>query len=499
MPRIGWKNWVLINFIILATVLPYLVAVVPDAADYPNHLARHHVLASIGHGSALDRYFIVMWRWIGNLGVDLPVLALTPVMGVEPATRLVASAIAPLMAIGILLLSRAAHGRVTASAALALPFVFALPFLYGFLNYCLSVALALIVVAFWLARKRASLWSVAGFTLAGVLVWTAHIMGWMILLALVAGAELAATRSVRELPHRILSASPFLLPIVPLLLWRGDASHQLFWYAPDLPMQKVMNFVTILKGLSKPLDLAMTAAIGLATGMAILWAGGRKVEPRLAAGGVLLMFAALLGPTTALGSWGADLRLTPYAVMICIMAVGPATEARRERWLLALGLGLFFLRAGYTTVQWLQSSRGYEARLAILNDVPRNSRLGFIVLRDHCGSDWAMKADRKLGSYSIVRRDTFTNTLFQIPGSDLMIIRQPEDRERWLDGSQELAPLCPKREPDLGALKTRMAQMRAAHFDGIWVAGLPTHSVPALPGYRLSRALEYDTLLVREP
>jgi hypothetical protein len=55
----------------------------------------------------------------------------------------------------------------------------------------------------------------------------------------------------------------------------------------------------------------MTAAIGLATGLAILWAGGRKVEPRLAAGGVLLMFAALLGPTTALGSWGADLRLTP--------------------------------------------------------------------------------------------------------------------------------------------------------------------------------------------
>ena len=499
MHQIGWKKWVLIASIIFAGALPFLAAAVPDAADYPNHLARHHVFASVGHGLGLDRYFIVVWRWIGNLGVDLPVLALTPLLGVELATRLVASAIAPLMAIGILLLSRAAHGRVTASATLVLPFVFALPFLYGFLNYCLSVALALIVAAFWFADKRRHVWSAVGFGLAAILVWTAHIMGWTILLALVAGAELAAMRSVRELPGRILSAAPFLLPVLPLLLWRGDASHQLFWYAPDLPMQKVMNFITVLKGLSKPFDLTMTAAVGLATALAIVWAGGRKLEPRLAAGGALLTLAALFGPSTALGSWGADLRLTPYAVMICIMAVGPAANARREKCLFVFGLGMFFLRAGWTTVQWLQSSREYEARLTIINNVPRHSRLGFIVLRDNCRTAWEMKADRKLGSYAIVRRDTFTNTLFQIPGSDLMVVRQPNDRARWLDGSQEVAPRCPQGKPDLEALKARMAQMRAARFDGIWVAGLPTHLVPASPGYRLSRALENDTLLIKDP
>src|SRR3546814_4638441 len=38
----------------------------------------------------------------------------------------------PLTVLGILLLSRSVHGRVTASAMLALPFALAQPFLFGF-------------------------------------------------------------------------------------------------------------------------------------------------------------------------------------------------------------------------------------------------------------------------------------------------------------------------------------------------------------------------------
>ena len=102
-----------------------LLVTVPGSADYPNHLARHHVFAAIGDGTALSAYFDVDWRWVGNLGVDLPVLALTPWLGVEMATRVVSTLIAPLTVLGILLLSRSVHGRVTASAMLALPFAIA--------------------------------------------------------------------------------------------------------------------------------------------------------------------------------------------------------------------------------------------------------------------------------------------------------------------------------------------------------------------------------------
>lgn len=489
------RHWIAV-FIVLAA-LPMLIVTVPGASDYPNHLARHHIFAAFGQGTVLDTYFRVDWRWVGNLGVDLPVLALTPLLGVETATRVVSALIAPLTVLGILLLSRSAHGRVTASAMLALPFAFAQPFLFGFLNYCLSVALALIVAAAWYSNHRPGLWRSLAFGVAAIVVWTAHIMGWAILLILIAGAELATLRSVRDLPARAVRAAPLLLPVVPLLVWRSSGEGRLYWYEPELLSSKVMNFVTALKGLSMPLDLGMTLAIGLAAILALLWAGGRRLELRLAVGGGLLLLAALVLPTTVLGSWGADLRLTPVAMMVAIMAIGPASRPERERLLFVLGASLFVLRAGWTSVQWWQSDRVLESRLTLLDHVPEGSRLGFLSAEAECRS-WVLTPDRKIGAYAITRRDAFTNTLFQIPGSDLMTIRRASDAH-WLDNSQDIPTLCPQGVPDMAELRARTARMARDGFTGMWIAGVDVKAIPALPGYDVAYTHGTDTLLLKQP
>lgn len=483
--------------LILLAAVPMLVVTVPGASDYPNHLARHHIFAAIGQGTALDRYFIVDWRWVGNLGVDLPVLALSSWLGVEPATRIVSALIAPLTVAGILLLSRSAHGRVTGGAMLALPFAFAQPFLFGFLNYCLSVALALLVAAAWYAKRPGSLHAALAFGLGAIAVWTAHIMGWAILLFLVAGAELAMVRSWRDLVHRALRAAPLILPIVPLLVWHAEGGGRLFWYAPHLLQAKAMNFVTALKGLSMPFDLAITASICLGAILAFLWAGGRRLEPRLAAGGGLLLFATLVLPTTVLGSWGADLRLAPVAMMVTIMAIRPAPRPERERLLIMLGASLFVLRAGWTSVHWWQADRALQKRLVLLDEVPRGSRLGFLSAEAGC-DNWTLTPNRKLGAYAITRRDAFGNTLFQIPGSDVMTIRQPPDRARWFDGSQDIPVHCPEGAPDRHVLGERMRSMAQADFNALWIAGIDSKSVPRLPGYAIVYSRGIDTLLIKQ-
>ncbi|EQB33567.1 hypothetical protein [Sphingobium ummariense] len=488
-------SWRWIAAFVIVAALPMLIVSVPGASDYPNHLARHHVFAAIGQGTALDAYFNVDWRWIGNLGVDLPALALTPLLGVETATRLVSAMIAPLTVVGIILLSCSAHGRVTASAMLALPFAFAQPFLFGFLNYCLSVALALIVAAAWNFNRQHSLWRSLAFGAAAIAVWTTHIMGWAILLILVAGAELATARSGRDVLARAVRAASLLLPVVPLLVWRSSGGR-LYWYEPELLSSKVMNFVTALKGLSMPLDLGMTLVIGLAAIFALLWAGGRRLEPRLAVGGGLLLIAALLLPTTVLGSWGADLRLTPVAMMVAIMAIGPAQRPDREKLLFLLGASLFLLRAGWTSAQWWRADRVLQSRLALLDKVPEGSRLGFLSAEAECRS-WALTPDRKIGAYAITRRDAFTNTLFQIPGSDLMTIQRPSDSAHWFDGSQDIPTLCPQDTSDVAELRARMARMSRDGFTGLWIAGLDAKAVPALPGYVIAYAGGTDTLLLK--
>src|SRR3546814_13855037 len=107
-----------------------------------------------------------------------------------------------------------------------------------------------------------------------------------------------------------------------------------------------MNFVTVLKGLSMPFDLAMTAVIGIAAILALLWAGGRKLEPRLAVGGGFLLLAAMVLPTTVLGSWGADLRLTPVAMMVAILATCTSVRPERRELLVLLCTSLVVLRVG---------------------------------------------------------------------------------------------------------------------------------------------------------
>ncbi|MFM9829427.1 MAG: hypothetical protein ACKVOB_11900 [Sphingomonas sp.] len=380
---------------------------------------------------------------------------------------------------------------------LALPFALAQPFLFGFLNYCLSVALALICAAAWNFDREHGLWRSLAFGVAALVIWTAHIMGWGILLILIAGAELAAVRNGRDLLARMMRAAPLLLPAIPLAIWRAGGAGRLFWYDPQVVISKMMNFVTALKGLWLPFDLGMTVIICAAGMLAFLWAGGRKLAPGLAISGGALLLGAICLPTTLLGSWGADLRLTPVAMMVALMAIGSADDPRRERLLLVLGAGLFCMRASWTSLEWWQADTVLRERLSLLDGLPRGSRLGFIAVETRC-RNWALTPDRKIGAYAVTRRDAFTNTLFQIPGADLMRLREASDRARWFDGSQDIQPLCPKGKPDLIGLRARMAEMQAGGFDALWVAGVTPQAVPALAGYTVTRANKIDTLLLKD-
>jgi hypothetical protein len=105
--------------------------------------------------------------------------------------------------------------------------------------------------------------------------------------------------------------------------------------------------------------------------------------------------------------------------------------------------------------------------------------------------------DRKIGAYAITRRDAFTNTLFQIPGSDLMTIRHPSDRAYWFDGSQDIPILCPQGAPDMAELRARMTRMERGGFTSLWIAGLDAKAVPPLPGYIVAYTRGTDTLLLK--
>lgn len=473
------------------------VAPIPGLSDLPNHIARHHVFFHFGDGGPLDRYFDVQWRWIGNLGVDLPVLGLMHFMNAELATRIVTACIAPLMAVALLALSRAGHGRVSASAMLAMPLIFHHAYMYGFINYCLGVALGLLVLAAWLSRPPRDWrgWLVYG--VLSILVWTAHMGGWSILVVAAGCAELVRIRSVRDVARAAGRLWPLAMPLLPLLLWRGEATGAplYIWTEQNIFWAKALNFITVLKGWWRPADLTITGLIGVLALLAFIWAGRRRLDARLFAAGVGVCLMTTLMPTTVLGSWGADFRLAPAGVVLLLLSIAPAADPRRERLIFAAGLALFLTRSVGMAISWHRASLVLEERLSILDDVPRGSRMGFIAVQSDCRYPWVLDPNRKLPGLAIARRDVFTNTMFKVEGADLMTLRDPQDRAIWHDLSEDVLAICPANRIDYPALTQRIADMARDRFGRIWIWGAPADHIPLPPGYRILRAAGDDVLI----
>lgn len=78
------------------------------------------------------------------------------------------------------------------------------------------------------------------------------------------------------------------------------------------------------------------------------------------------------------------------------------------------------------------------------------------------------------------------------------LARQPSDRARWFDGSQDIPVRCPEGAPDRHVLGERMRSMAQADFNALWIAGLDAKSVPRLPGYAIAYSRGIDTLLIKQ-
>ena len=478
--------------------MPLLVAHVPGFVDVPSHLARHHILSLRDADTPLLRYFTVSWRWIANLGVDIPAVILAPLLGADLATRVVVAAIAPLTILGMLALSRAAHGRISASAIVALPFAFHQAWMWGFINYCLSAALALLVAAWVMARPTRGLAEQLALALAALVVWTAHMAGWGILLVLAAGCELAKLRR----PSNLFTAAgrnlPLLLPLVPLVAWRGNSRDP---QAPltyvDFLHTKATVFASVFRGTEKPLDLALLAAVILASILALVWAGRRRTEARLVVGGILLLVCTILAPTIIFNSWGTDLRLAPVALMVLILSIGPATNARREKLICCIGASLFLVRVGSIAHQWASRGPLLERKLTVLDAVPIGGKLGLIYVPQACGFGWRLEPDSKLASYAVVRRQAFVNTLFMVDNARLVDVRDPKLDRLFRVNSPIIARICPDNLPDFHAIGATIHNFRGLSFDAVWISGVDPATLPPMPGFTVRRVIDQEILLRR--
>jgi hypothetical protein len=226
-PRIFWweERWFALLLLVLAA-LPLLWPSNPPLVDYPGHLGRYRVELGLDSSPWLSRYW--GWALIGNLGVDLLVVPLSKIFGLELAGKLIVLSIPVLTVAGAMALCHEVHGRLTPQIMLTVPLAYGYPFQFGFVNSCLSVALAFLAAALWmrLGRLGKQRQRVAIFIPLSCVIWLCHVVGWGVLGLVCGAAELLAPERRQQRFHwRIVGAVIACLPLLPpallMLLWRS--------------------------------------------------------------------------------------------------------------------------------------------------------------------------------------------------------------------------------------------------------------------------------------
>lgn len=417
--------------LVLLACVPLIVPHVPPLTDLPAHMSRFMVQQDAGRSADIARWFHFEWNLLPNLGADLLAFALEPLIGLTLTMKAIALLIVALQTAGYLLLSRAAHGRIGATALFALPLAYGNPFQYGFINFTLATALATLSLALWIspwmaARPRLR-WLL--FCPIACVVWICHLAGWAVLCIMVGCCEFAARlesgrRFWRAAISGFVASSCLLVPQALSLLWPRAPEH-LPTHGWFLLSQKFFFIANVLADRWSLFD--SLGALGLVILVALAWRSPAfAVHKGLTLAAAVLFGIFWLMPGWVFGSYYADMRMVPTVFALALIALRPALPPRNLGWLVLLGLAFFGLRLAGTTASMALWDRQIRQETAVLDRLPRESQLvTFIAMPCRPYVLQGRLRNMHIASYALMRRHAFANDQFAMSGGQLLSISNP--------------------------------------------------------------------------
>ncbi len=412
--RLGGRRFAaLFASLALAAAVPVLLCDTLPLFDYPNHLARMHILASLPDSGALQRYYEIVWRLLPNLAMDLVVPPLAAWMPLEVAGKLFVLSTFALLAGGAALLHRVLFGSWSAWPVLGFLLLFSRTLLWGFLNYLFGLGLGLVALAAWIAlARRPALRAMLG-TLLALALFFAHLLAFALYGVLVLGYE--ASSLWRERPpwrqslSQLLLAGTTFLPALAILIWLtpGTIGGAVRF---SQPLRKLDLLFSVFDNYSRPFDVVCFVLVALGLGFAF-WRRWIALHAAMKGPLALLFLVYLAMPNQLATASGADHRI-PVLLGLVLVAGSRWTAAkpRLAGLFLAGGLLLFAVRTGVVANAWHDSDRVYASLLPGLDGVPIGDRLAVAHPADAVNSTATPLAHFPV--LAVVRRDAFVPTLF---------------------------------------------------------------------------------------
>jgi hypothetical protein len=414
--------WSAFALLLTLSAVPVFSTVLPPLLDYPNHLARMHLLAEGG-----DAFYSVRWAALPNLAEDLIVPPLARVMPLEVAAKLFLVMIFFLMAGGGIWLNRVATGGWRLWPLLGFLFLYNRMFLWGFLNYLFGIGIALVGIASWLALETRRWWlRVPLSSFVALACFFSHIAAFGFYALVIIGVEfLPAVGELRAcqwpaLGRRIAIGLPqFVAPSALWLAVRQDAligtvSYAAVWRKADL-------LFTVFDNYNRAFDVVCFALFLAIIGW-LLWTRRLGLTPRLAAAAGIVFAVYLLLPSQIYGGSGADHRLPTGFFLLVVAASAPRFPSPRVGAAVGFAAALVLVvRLGMIERVWRAADRVYSADLVGIDALPRGSKLAIAHPADlfHV----VPLPEVHLPVLAISRREIFVPTLFAIEGQQPVALK----------------------------------------------------------------------------
>jgi hypothetical protein len=395
------------------SAVPLFLTELPPLLDYPNHLARMHLLPSLT-SPLLREFYAVAWSPLPDLGMDGVVPFLALLMPLAWAGKVFVLLTFILLAGGTAAIYRALFGSWALWPLLAFLLLYTRLLLWGFMGYLFGCGLALVAFAAWIALRRQhwALRMLAGcaFVLA---IYLAHLLAFGIYAVMVAGYEWG---QVWRLRMKFAAAARALMiggiPFLPALaLMSANSSTGRIIYAS--PLRKIDLLFSVFDNYSRPFDVLCFVLVVLAVAFAFQrrWI---KLAPDIVGPLIGLFILYLAMPTQLFTAAGADRRIP---MMIFLVLIGGShwvlPRPRVERRFMAAACALFVIRLVVIAVTWHNSGRFYAALLPSFDAVPPGGCLA--VAFDKAGISVQKAPLTHFPALAVARRDAFVTTLFAYP------------------------------------------------------------------------------------
>jgi hypothetical protein len=423
----GTQIAVLFIALLMLASIPILTQPLPPIEDYVNHLARMHVMSSLGADPDLTRFYEVRWQIVPNLMMDLVVPPLSHLIGIYKAGQVFTLATFALILSGMMALNRALFRRWSLLPLIGAPLLYNYVFLTGVMNYMFGVGLALWATAAWIGlRERAWPWRFAASTVFVIALFVCHLFALgvygLALLAIETNRliQLRTQPLGRRLVDFVATGVPFV-PVLVLLLMSPtwQLSSQNFWE----PLGKIDGLKFIVEVYSDSVAFLLIAVLGFGA----VWAVRHRAlrfHPiglaLLAVGGLVY----LLLPRMMFATYMADQRL-PIALAFLIIACLNVDLGHRmiRRGFLAMVLILLVVRVIEVDANWATLSGANQEFRDSVKRIKRGSTVLVVYADASAGDDVKDLGLVHAPCLAMIERAALVTTAFTVEGKQVMHVR----------------------------------------------------------------------------